>query len=42
MGQAAQVIVVDNRPPDLVDPHVIVRYSGRTVDPQYALIEEET
>lgn len=41
MGQAAQVIVVDNRPPDVAEPHVVVRYSGRANDPPYGLIEDE-
>jgi hypothetical protein len=42
MGQAAQLIVVDNRPPHLVDEHVVVRYSGRSDVPPYGLIEDET
>ena len=42
MGQAAQIIVVDNRPPDIVDPHVVVRYSGQADEPPYGLIEDET
>ena len=41
MGASAQVIVVDNRPPDLVDPHVVVRYSGRSDEPPYGLIDDE-
>jgi hypothetical protein len=41
MGQAAQVIVVDNRPPVLVDPHLVVRYSGRADEPPYGLITDE-
>lgn len=42
MEEAAQMIVVDNRPPDLVDPHVVVRYSGHADAPPYGLIEDET
>jgi hypothetical protein len=41
MGASAQVIVVDNRPPDLVDPHIVVRYSGRSDEPPYGLIDDE-
>jgi hypothetical protein len=42
MDHAAQVIAVDNRPPDLVDLHVVVRYSGHAGEPPYGLIEGET
>jgi hypothetical protein len=42
MGQAAQIIVVDNRPPHVADPEVVVRYSGRADTPPYGLIEDET
>lgn len=42
MGPAAQLIVVDNRPPHLVNPHVVVRYSGRADVSPYGLIEDET
>lgn len=42
MGHAAQLIVVDNRPPsELVEAHVVVRYSGRVDEPPYGLIEDE-
>lgn len=41
MGQTAQIIVVDNRPPPFVDPHVVVRYSGRADDPPYGLIDDD-
>jgi hypothetical protein len=41
MGKAAQMIVVDNRPPDLGEPHVLVRYSGHADEPPYGLIEDE-
>ncbi len=42
MGQAAQLIVVDNRPPQVVAPHIVARYSGRADDPPYGLIDDET
>lgn len=41
MGKAAQIVVVDNRPPDVADEHVVVRYSGRVDEPPYGLIEDE-
>jgi hypothetical protein len=41
MGPAAQVIIVDNRPPATAGEHVVVRYSGRTDEPPYGLIDEE-
>lgn len=41
MGPAAQVIIVDNRPPATADEHVVVRYSGRTDEPPYGLIDDE-
>ena len=41
MGSAAQIIVVDNRPPDVADPYVVVRYSGRGDEPPYGLIDDE-
>ena len=41
MGPAAQVIIVDNRPPAPADEHVVVRYSGRTDEPPYGLIDDE-
>jgi hypothetical protein len=42
MGKSAQIVVVDNLPPDVADDHVIVRYSGRADEPPYGLIEDET
>jgi len=41
IGHGAQIIVVDNRPPDVAEPHVIVRYSGRADQPPYGLIDDE-
>jgi hypothetical protein len=41
MGPAAQVIVVDNRPPQVIDLHVVVRYSGKAGEPPYGLIDDE-
>lgn len=38
---AAQVIVVDNEPPAEVGEHVVVRYSGRSDQPPYGLIDNE-
>jgi hypothetical protein len=42
MGKSAQIVVVDNLPPDVADDHIIVRYSGRTGEPPYGLIDDET
>jgi hypothetical protein len=42
MGKTAQIVVVDNLPPDVADDHVVVRYSGRADEPPYGLIEDET
>lgn len=42
MGKAAQIVVVDNLPPDIADEHVVVRYSGQADQPPYGLIEDET
>ena len=41
MGPAAQVIVVDNRPPGTANDFVVVRYSGRAEEPPYGLIDDE-
>jgi hypothetical protein len=41
-GQVGQIVVVDNLPPDVADPHVVMRYSGHTGDPPYGLIDDET
>ena len=40
-GLGAQIIVVDNAPPESVDSDVIVRYSRRVDQPPYGLIEDE-
>jgi hypothetical protein len=42
MGTSAQIVVVDNRPADVADDHVVVRYSGHVNEPPYGLIEDET
>lgn len=42
VGKTAQIVVVDNLPPDVADDHVVVRYSGRAGEPPYGLIEDET
>jgi hypothetical protein len=42
MGKSAQILVVDNLPPDVADDHIIVRYSGHTDKPPYGLIEDES
>lgn len=42
MGKSAQIVVVDNLPPDIADEHVVVRYSGQADQPPYGLIEDET
>ena len=42
MGKTAQIVVLDNLPPDVADDHVVVRYSGRADEPPYGLIEDET
>jgi hypothetical protein len=42
MGKSAQIVVVDNLPPDLADDYVVVRYSGHTGEPPYGLIDDET
>ncbi|KOG32724.1 MULTISPECIES: DNA recombination protein RecN [Streptomyces] len=42
LGAGAQVIVVDNSPPDLVEDSVVVRYSRSEDRPPYGLIEDET
>ncbi|WP_241266745.1 DNA recombination protein RecN [Streptomyces scabichelini] len=38
----AQVIIADNSPPDLVEEHVIVRFSRDEAHPPYGLIDDET
>ena len=42
IGSSAQIIVVDNLPPDIANDHVVVRFSGQSDDPPYGLIEDET
>lgn len=41
-GDTAQVIVADNSPPDLVEEHVIVRFTRDEEHPPYGLIDDET
>ena len=41
-GAGAQIIVADNAPPVEADPDVIVRFSRRTDQPPYGLIDDET
>jgi hypothetical protein len=42
MGKSAQIVVVDNLPPDVANDHVVVRYSGHTGEAPYGLIDDET
>jgi hypothetical protein len=39
-GRVNQVILVDNDPPHLADPYVVVRYSADPARPPYGLIED--
>jgi hypothetical protein len=41
-GAGAQVIVVDNTPPAEADDHVIVRFTRRSDQPPYGLIDDQT
>ncbi|MFE5484150.1 DNA recombination protein RecN [Streptomyces sp. NPDC056527] len=41
-GFGAQVIIVDNSPPTLVEDNVVVRYSRSEDRPPYGLIDDET
>ncbi|MET9053426.1 DNA recombination protein RecN [Streptomyces bacillaris] len=41
-GAGAQVIIVDNSPPVLVEDNVVVRYSRNEDRPPYGLIDDET
>ncbi|WP_225884566.1 hypothetical protein [Streptomyces sp. fd1-xmd] len=41
-GSGAQVIIVDNSPPRLVEDNVVVRYSRSEERPPYGLIDDET
>jgi hypothetical protein len=40
-GSGAQILVVDNAPPQTVDDDVVVRFSRRSDQPPYGLIEDE-
>jgi hypothetical protein len=40
-GRGAQIIVVDNAPPEPASPDVVVRYSRRADQPPYGLIDDE-
>lgn len=41
-GAGAQVVIVDNTPPDFVDPHVVARYTRDPDAPPFGLIDNET
>lgn len=41
-GVGAQVVIVDNTPPDFVAPHVVVRYTRDPDQPPFGLIDNET
>lgn len=41
-GVGAQLIVVDNSPPDIVDEDVVIRFTRRADSPPYGLIPEAT
>ena len=41
-GKSAQIVVVNNLPPDVADDHVVVRYSGHAGEFPYGLIDDET
>ncbi|MER5934683.1 DNA recombination protein RecN [Streptomyces sp. NPDC002054] len=41
-GDGAQLIIVDNSPPDLVEGNVVVRFSRNEDRPPYGLIDDET
>ncbi|MFG2406863.1 hypothetical protein ACGFR8_21430 [Streptomyces brevispora] len=41
-GADAQVIIVDNSPPMLVEENVVVKYSRNEHRPPYGLIDDET
>ena len=41
-GEGAQVIFVDNSPSVAVDEHVVVRFSGRVMQPPFGLIDDAT
>ena len=42
IGAGTQIIVVDNTPQSIAEPHVIVRYSASADDPPYGLIDDAT
>lgn len=41
-GAGAQIVVVDNTPPPVADPHVVVRYTRNPQEPPFGLIDNET
>lgn len=41
IGNGAQIIVIDNRPPDVAESHVVVRCSGRAEEPPCGRIGDE-
>jgi hypothetical protein len=41
-GRGAQIIVVDNTPPSIADPHVVVRFTRDPNRGRYGLIDNET
>lgn len=41
-GSGAQVVIVDNSPPDVADRHVVVRFSRDPQQEPYGLIDDET
>ncbi len=42
VNNAGQLIIVDNAPPEIAEPNVVVRYSGKVGQDPYGLIENET
>ncbi|MGN6127365.1 MAG: hypothetical protein ACTHON_12410, partial [Humibacter sp.] len=42
VGRGAQVIIVDNTPPDAVESSVVVRYTRNPDEPPFGLIDNET
>jgi hypothetical protein len=41
-GTGAQIVIVDNTPPAVADPHVVVRYTRDPARPPFGLIDNET
>jgi hypothetical protein len=41
-GVGSQIIIVDNAPPAVAEPDVVVRFSRRAETPPYGLISDET